>query len=142
MQRGDALQIGPWDRREERRGAGRDHQSVVVNDTDLAARQVAAGDGLGRAIDGERLGRHHCLDPLGLVEEIGIPHDPGRRTDQQIAIVEDTADIVGIAAGGHRQVGILLDERDDGLFIEATRPGGRLGSSGRTADDDDLEWLG
>ena len=66
-------------------------------------------------------------DALGLHEELGIAHHAGRGAEQLVAVVEEPADVVGIAAGGHRQVGVLLDDRDLRVLIHAPGLGGGLG---------------
>jgi hypothetical protein len=67
-----------------------------------------------------------CVDALGLLEEVGVAHDPGRGADELVAIVEDATDIVGIAAGGHREIRVFLDQGDGGVLVETARPRGGL----------------
>jgi hypothetical protein len=100
--------------------------------------EVLVGDGLGLAVDMQRLRGGQRLDVLGVLEEAWVPDHPCRGADQEITVVEGSADIVGIAAGGHRQVFLLLDQGDLSVLVHAACLGGRLGTGGGAADDDDF----
>jgi hypothetical protein len=128
VQGGDPLQVRSRNGGHAEQGAGGQDELVVANG--LGRAPVAAGHRVGPAVDRERLRAGQGFDPLGVQEEAGAPHHAGGGADQQLPIVEDARDVVGISARGHGEIGVFLDDGDLGLRIQSPGPGGGLRAGG------------
>ena len=123
----DARQVG-----DDRAGAGGEDELVVGLGVDLAAPDVAHGDGARRPVDRHGLVAHAHVDV-----EAGAEALRGLEGELR-AVRDDVAHVVGQAAVGVAHVAGALEDDDLRALVQAAQAGGGRGPSGHAPDDDDL----
>ena len=127
-----ALGADAGDVGDERGRAGGEDQLIVGFVVFGAGDVVADAHGLLGAVDREGLMADADLDVEALLEHLGLRHE------QLGAVLDRAAEVVGEAAVGEGDVGILLQHDDAGVFVQTTGARGGRGAAGDAADDEDL----
>ena len=117
---GDALKVDAGNGRHVGSGTGGDDQLVISYHLFLTGVQIAADHLFLRPVDRGDLGFGKGGDGLGLMKEGRIPYHSGGRAQQLVTVVENPADIIGVAAGGHGQVRRLLHNGYLGKFVQSS----------------------
>ncbi len=137
LERGDPLQLHARNGRHLRHGTGREDQLVVGHLPRFPGQRVPERDGSRFPVDGGHLRVHPGRDILGVQVELGVPYHPRGGADEHVPVVEVPADVIGIAAGSHGQVRILLQDDHLGIVIDSPGLCRCLGTGGGTSDNHD-----
>ena len=113
--------------RADGRSARREHQRVVAFGVGFAGGVVLHGHSLFGAVHRKHLALHPHIHVETGVEGLG-----GLQL-QRLPLGDGSADVIGQAAVGKRDVLALFKQNDFGVFIVAAQPGSGAGAAGHTA---------